>query len=218
MAASTELKEKLKSKFIVLDGPDGCGKSTQQHLIADRLTAVGIEVTTVRDPGTTPAGEAIRTIVLSGRYGKLSPQCELLLFMAARAEMTAAKIMPAINAGHVVLADRFVSASCAYQGASGVNLASIIEMGTFAIRSTWPDLTIILDIPVELGTKRLAATARQAGLDAMERRSRAFHEKVREIFLTLPQAYPAHVQVVHADGSVQQVTDRIMEALERVDF
>lgn len=216
--SSKDLIEKLASKFVVLDGPDGCGKSTQLKMLAERFEAEGMELITVRDPGTTAAGEAIREIILSGKYGKLNGECELLLFMAARAQMMTESIGPAIQAGKLVLADRFISASCAYQGAGGVDLKSIIEIGDFAVKAIWPDLTIILDIPPELGFKRINSSKEQADLDAMERRSIDFHQRVRQIFLQIPADYPGPVRIVDADASVQEVHQRIMETLDRVDF
>lgn len=218
---NVELKKKLVSKFVVLDGPDGCGKSTQLKLLADQLNVEGLQVTSVRDPGTTAAGEAIRDILLSGKYGRLSPRCELLLFMAARAQMISEIIHPAIEMGRLVLGDRFISASLAYQGASGVDLSAIIEMGKFAVHTTWPNLTIILDVPVELGLQRIHRknhlNKTPVALDAMECRSIEFHRRVRETFLRLPGIYPGRVEIIDASSSIDQVHEKIVEALGRVD-
>ncbi len=218
MTRISDLASKLRSKFVVLDGPDGCGKSTQQAMLADALLKAGGQAVTVRDPGTTSAGEEIRRIILSGDHGCLSAECELLLFMAARSQMMAENILPALKAGKTVLSDRFVSASCAYQGASGIDLKDIIELGQFATRSTWPDLTIVLDIPVELGLQRARIANGDEDLDAMECRPTDFHRKVRRIFLNLGGAYPGKVEIVDASGTVDQVHKQVVEVLRRVDF
>lgn len=210
-------KETLGGRFIVLDGPDGCGKSTQQRLLSEALAREGLEVSCVRDPGTTTAGEGIRQILLSGDHGSLDPRCELLLFMAARAQMIAECIRPALAAGRVVLGDRFVSASCAYQGASGLDPAQIVQIGHFAIGGRWPDLTIVLDVPAELGMERIRKTEKAAALDAMERRPLDFHRRVREMFLNLGRVYPAPVAVIDATVAPEVVHQRILEVLDRVD-
>jgi len=217
MAIAASLKSKLRAKFVVLDGPDGSGKTTQQKMLADRLQAHDIDLLAVRDPGSTPVGEAIRKIILSGDYGRLSPRCELLLFMAARAQMIAEKILPAIKSGKLVLADRFISASCAYQGASGLDLGSIVQLGKFAVGTTWPDLTIILDVPIDVGMERIRRNGGST-LDAMESRPAEFHGQVRRNFLSLKQLYPGSVEVIDATGPVDDVHQRVMEILERVDF
>lgn len=207
----------LKSKFIVLDGGDGCGKSTQLKRVAQQLTDIGADVLAVRDPGTTSAGEAIRQIILSGDHGKLNAECELLLFMAARAQMMTECILPALDAGRTVLCDRFISASCAYQGASGLDPKSIIRIGEFAAKNRWPDLTLVLDVPCEIGAQRRAIGRPGVAPDAMEKRSDAFHQNVRRIFLELPKIYPAPIRIIDATTSIDAVTTRLMEAIDHVD-
>ena len=120
------LSAKLAGKFIVLDGPDGCGKSTQVHRLAEYLRKTGGDPLTVRDPGDTDIGNAIREILLGEKYARRDIRCELMLFMASRAQLVSEKIRPALSAGRTVLSDRYVSSSCAYQGAGGLDVAKII--------------------------------------------------------------------------------------------
>lgn len=217
---SNELKRKLRSKFIVLDGPDGSGKSTQQRMLAECLESAGLSTLTIRDPGTSAAGEAIRHIILSGDYGKLAPECELMLFMAARAQMVQESIRPALADSKVVICDRFISASVAYQGALGLDAKNIIDVGDFAVRSTWPDLTIVVDVDVETSLARIKKLNGEDGLDALERRSRDYHQKVRDLFLELTGkiAYPGAVRVVDATRTIEQVHLDILSVLSDADF
>ena len=212
------LLKKLQGKFIVLDGPDGCGKSTQVKKLATLLTENNANPLSVRDPGETNIGEAIREILLGPKHIDRDMRCELMLFMASRAQLVAEKIKPALLAGRAVFADRYVSSSCAYQGAGGLDPKDIIKVADFATGQTWPDLTIILDVSAEQGFERIQTHRSSVALDAMEQRSLDYHQKVREIFLTLPEIYPRPVAIVNADGTIDEIHARILETLERVDF
>lgn len=211
------LGAKLAGRFIVFDGPDGCGKSTQLARLGEGLTGAGVPWIGVRDPGDTAIGEAIRKILLGPDHADRDPRCELMLFMASRAQLVAEKIRPALAAGKTVLADRYVSASCAYQGAGGLAVSEILKIAKFAAARTWPDLTVILDIPARAGLDRIR-TRRDGIHDTMEGRSLAYHERVREIFLELPERYPAPVVVVDGRGDADAVHERIVERLTSVDY
>ena len=216
--------DNLRGRFIVLDGPDGAGKTTQLQLLAERLEADGLTVRRLRDPGGTAVGEKVRRILLSHESGEIVPTCETLLFMASRAQLVAEHIRPAIEAGQVVLCDRFVSATVAYQGASGVQADRIIKIWQVAGEGFWPDLTIVLDLPPEAGLRRVGqrngASAREqaaeAGGDRMENRGRVYHRRVREIFHTLADCYPAPVRYVRADRSVEAVAADVAAAVGEV--
>lgn len=218
----TVLRDKLLGKFIVFDGPDGCGKTTQLQRFADDLTTGGGNVTRTRDPGGTDIGERIRAILLGDSLNNMAIQCETLLFMASRAQLVSEVIAPALESDRTVLCDRFISSTCAYQGAVGHDIQQVIALGRAAVGDAWPDLTCVLDLPAEVGLQRARRRSREsAGSDpsqsqpgdAMEARSLDFHRRVREIFRQLPELYPKPVVIVDADGTVEEVYDRIIEAL-----
>ena len=150
-----DLKESLRGRFLVLDGPDGAGKTTQLGLLRDHLADLGIPVEVVIDPGTTKIGQKIRSLLLDRDNGEIAPMCETLLFMASRAQLMDELVLPALRQGKTVLCDRFVSATVAYQGASGVAAEQILQLAEIAIQGRWPDLTLVLDLPVEAGFERL---------------------------------------------------------------
>jgi dTMP kinase len=229
------LKEKLAGKFIVFDGPDGSGKGTQIRMLADALAAQGIDVARAIDPGGTEIGDRIRAVLLKHDLSRMDVRCETLLFMASRAQLVGEVIEPAMKAGKVVLCDRFISATCAYQGAAGYHVAQIIKLGAFAVGQTWPHLTVIIDVPAEEGFRRTGRKAHHAGQrrknegdqglllddiqpDAMEARPIEFHRKVRKLFLNLPADYPGRVEVIDGMRAMEEVHANIMELLDRVDF
>ncbi len=209
-----EIAKKLAGKFIVLDGPDGSGKSTQIAMLADWLAGQGAEVIRVCDPGGTEVGEKIRSVLLDRETGSVSPMCEVLLFMASRAQLIAERIRPALEAGKVVLCDRFISATIAYQGAVGIDHETIIKLGDTATGGLWPDLTIILDVPVETGAERISA-GRSCPGDRMETKGSAFHKSVRRIFGELGEYYPRPVEYVNAEKDADEVFAETLSVLER---
>lgn len=214
------LKDKLPGKFIVLDGPDGSGKSVQLGLLSAELQLQGLPIICTRDPGGTPIGDRIRELLLSKQLDEMDLRCETLLFMASRAQLVGEIIDPALQNNQAVLCDRFISATCAYQGAAGYNIRRIIEMGDFAVGHTWPHLTLVIDVPVEEGFQRIEKpdNDRQGNRDAMESRPLDYHRRVRDLFRNLPDEYPGRVEIVDGLGNPQEVHQRIMEILERVDF
>jgi dTMP kinase len=222
----------LRGEFIVLDGPDGSGKTTVQQKVAEQLRAADLPVTVCKDPGGTTVGDRIRGVLLDHDLTKMTVQCETLLFMASRAQLVREVVRPALEAGHVVLCDRFVSSTCAYQVAAGDDFATIIGLAKYAVGNTWPDLTVILDVPVEVGFARIgrradgrrevqlteAGAGARTGLDAMERRPGSFHAAVRANFLALPGRYPAPVEIVDAAQPVDEVIEEVMSHLRRLGF
>src|SRR6266576_4555771 len=176
-------------KFIDLDGPEGCGKSTQGELLLQHLKTAGQDAILVRDPGTTPIGEQIRALLLNPANGEMNMHCEMLLYMAARAQMMSQIILPALTSGQTVICDRFVSSTLAYQlGGDGLTAQEIRRVGEIAIKNRWPDMTLIFDLPVDLAVSRvrpkftLFPDDPTAGLDLdrIEQRSLEYHEVVRK--------------------------------------
>lgn len=230
------LKDKLAGKFIVFDGPDGSGKGTQLGLLETRLRAEGLTVVRGKDPGGTDIGNRIRSVLLDFDLSDMDVRCETFLFMASRAQLVGELVEPALRAGHVVLCDRFISATCAYQGAAGYDSKRVIEVGRYAVGDTWPHLTLIVDVPTEEGFRRTGRKPHHAGVnrkkhdgnqgvlfadahtDAMEARPLDFHRKVRELFLELPKYYPGQVAIIDGTGEPDAVQSRIIETIERVDL
>lgn len=197
-------------QFISLDGLDGTGKSTQIRLLADWLRGQGTPVTTCADPGGTPLGDQIRSLLLDHRQ-EFNLQCEAFLFMASRSLLTDQIIRPALARGETVLCDRYLLANVVYQGhAGGLDPASLWAMGDVATGGLMPDLIIVLDLPVE---QALARRGRPA--DRMERRNRAYHDRVRQGFLHEASQRPDSMRVVDATGSVEQVQASIRDEIAR---
>ena len=203
------LFSKLESKFIVLDGPDGCGKSTQTNLLAEWVRDKGVEVSTFRDPGTTAIGEQIRQILLNPEHVAMGTTTELLLYMAARAQLWHEEIGPALKNKHCVILDRWLSSTCAYQGyAGGYPIEKIIQIASDSLEKAWPDLTVVLDIDLESAGPRLNRT-----LDRMELKGKEYHEKVRQGFLKLAESRDGFV-VVNAAEKIEEVHKNVVQALE----
>jgi dTMP kinase len=199
----------LRAKFIVLDGPEGSGKSTQVQLLRGALEKAGLDVLAVRDPGTTRIGEQVRGILLDPSHSEMSMRCEMLLYMSARAQMMAEAIQPALDARKVVLSDRFVSSTLAYQlGHDGISAEEIRSAANTAIRGRWPNLTIILDMPADKSMARV-----QRAKDRIEQRPMAYHEQVRKNYLAQAQA-DATYRVIAADRDPAQVHADILRAVE----
>jgi len=194
--------------FISLDGLDGTGKSTQCRLLAEWLRKQGQDVIECTDPGGTPVGDEIRDLLL-GRRHDMSLPCEALLFMASRAQLTAEVIRPALAAGHTVLADRYLLANVVYQGhAGGLEPDKLWEIGGLATGGLLPDLTFVLDLPVDIALSRRTGPA-----DRVESRDLAYHTRVREGFLAEAQRHPDIIQVVDASQPIQKVHEQIRHAL-----
>lgn len=207
-AAATPPGHGLSGRFIVLDGPDGCGKSTQVRRLCQALASRGLDTLALRDPGDTQIGEAIRTILLSPEHARMSTRTELLLYMASRAQLWSERIRPALEGGRCVVLDRWVSSTCAYQGhAGGFGMDRVIRIAEQALERVWPDLTVILD--VDLAT---AATRMQRELDRMERKGHEYHQRVREGFLGLAQGREGFV-VIDAARDADTVHAEILKAI-----
>jgi len=198
--------------FLSLDGIDGTGKSTQCRLLADWLRQLGQVVVPCIDPGGTSLGEEVRSIVLHHRK-EIAMTSEALLFMASRAQLVASVIRPALEAGSIVLSDRFLLANVVYQGhAGGLDSELLWQVGHFATGGLEPDLTLVLDLPVE----KAQARREQRPADRVESRNQAYHERVRQGFLTEARRRPDQIRVLDASGSVAEVQKRIQQVVAEV--
>ncbi len=198
--------------FLTFEGPEGGGKTTQIRMLVEHLRATGREVMTTREPGGTPTAEAIREVLLGGKAQEMSDTCELLLMLASRADHVSRKIAPALDAGKVVICDRFVDSTAAYQGgARGLDLAEIERQNRFVCQGVWPDLTLLLDIDPEIGLKRAGFFGHH---DRIEQAGIEFHRTVRSSFLRLAEAEPDRFEVLNASEKPETVHEKIRAVVE----
>ncbi len=199
----------LAGRFIVFDGPDGSGKTTQFARFVGYCRDAGIDLCEVREPGGTTIGEQIRAILLNPDNSEMSLRCEMMLYMASRAQLVEERIRPALDRGQLVLADRFLSSTLAYQGAAGgLSEAEILAVGKVAVGSIWPDLTIIVDVDERVAARRLHPL-----LDRMEKKGLEFHRRVREGFLAQARAQPSQYLVVDGTCEVDAVFAAVLEGV-----
>ena len=204
--------QNLAGKFIVLDGPEGSGKSTQTKLLKSALEAAGLDVLAVRDPGTTRVGEKVRAILLDPAHGEIGMRCEMLLYMSARAQMMSEVILPALASGKVVLCDRFVSSTLAYQlGGDGLTAAEIRAVAEIAIRGRWPDLTIILDMPADKSMARV-----KRAKDRIEQRPMEYHAQVLQNYRSQAEGNPTY-RVISADREVEAVHADVLHVVRSIN-
>ena len=212
-----------RGKFITFEGIDGSGKTTQLETLAERLRARGILMTTAQEPGGTPVGAAIRRILLDSATARLSPVAELLLYFASRAQNVEEVIRPALDAGQVVLCDRYVDASAAYQGCGrGLGLEVVSELERIACGGLKPDLTFLLDIEPASGVARALernrriAAAGQQDENRFERESLEFFASLRRAYLDIAAREPGRVIVVSGERTRQAIHADIWEQTKRV--
>lgn len=221
----TDWPGQLSGRFVVFDGPDGSGKSTQFRRLVDLAEQAGVVVCEVREPGGTHIGEEIRKVLLDAQHEEEAPidlRCEMLLFMASRAQLIAQRVRPALARGELVLADRFISSTLAYQGAGGgLPVEEIIAVGRVALQECWPDLVVVFDVDAATARQRMNPLLRgqefDTDQDRMESKGDAFHRKVRQGYLDQASGDPGHYLVVDARGEEDEVYGRMCAGLaERV--
>ena len=201
----------------MLDGPDGSGKSTQAQMLRKALNKAGVETSAFRDPGDTVIGEKIRDILLSPEHSAMSDNSEVLLYMAARAQLWREKISPAIEEGKSVVMDRWLSSTCAYQGkAGGFGIENVIKIAELSLPRVWPDKTFIIEVDPQEGLNRITRS-----FDRMEQKGIGYHRLVYEGYLELA-ALSKHledfdVSVVSGYASIEQVHRNVLEKLELTD-
>ncbi|HEY1926248.1 MAG TPA: dTMP kinase [Caulobacteraceae bacterium] len=199
--------------FITFEGGEGAGKSTQVRRLAERLREQGREVVVTREPGGSTGAEAIRGLLVSGAADRWSPISEALMMNAARRDHIEKLIAPALARGEVVICDRFADSTRAYQGAAGGAPADLIaELESAVVGDCWPDLTLVLDLPIEIG---LARAADRGGAEArFEAKGAAFHTAIRQAFLDIAKAEPGRCVVVDATAPPEAVAETVWVAVE----
>jgi dTMP kinase len=207
------VKDTWSKKLIALDGPDGCGKSTQAKLLAEWLEEQDAAVESFRDPGDTAIGEKIRQILLNPEHLSMSTPVEVLLYMAARAQLWAEKIAPALEKNQCVVLDRWLSSTCAYQGyAGGFGMDKVIDIAQDCLERVWPDLTIILDVDPKIGLLRL-----NREFDRIEAKGDGYHQRVREGFLKLGKSRE-DFSIVDGSDDIETVHRKVLEVLAQADL
>lgn len=201
----------MKGLFISLEGPDGCGKSTQIAFMKSSLESRGYDVIVTREPGGTVISEQIRQVILDKNNMAMQDTTELLLYAAARAQLVGEVIKPAVEAGKVVICDRFVDSSAVYQGiARGLGVDTVYEVNAYALQNMMPDITFFLDMPAAEGIRR---KNNQHDLDRMELQKAAFHEKVVEGYRQLAQTQNERIVTIDAMKSIEEIRIEIEERL-----
>ena len=214
MAEATIRRASGRGRFITFEGGEGAGKSTQIRKLAERLEAARTHVVVTREPGGSAGGEIIRHLVLSGMGKLLGADAETLLFAAARDDHVRAVILPALSQGAWVLCDRFFDSTRAYQGRLGNVTPGLLDaMQRVTIGDLKPDLTIILDVPVEVGLKRAAARRGSETPDRFESEDLGFHQELRDAYREIAAAEPERCVLIDATADVNTVATRIWEAL-----
>jgi dTMP kinase len=201
--------------FITFEGTEGCGKSTQINALANRLQRAGQTVVQTREPGGTSLGEAVRNLLQHDKAGEgMSPEAELLLFTASRAQLVRELIVPAITNDEIVLCDRFMDSTTVYQGvARQIDSTAVETINQFAVGETRPDLTILIDLSPEIGMARVHARS-QGQLDRMEQEAIDFFHAVRVGYLELAEAEPERFLVLDGSASVEALEQEIWTAVQ----
>jgi dTMP kinase len=204
----------MKGKFITFEGGEGTGKSTQAAVLAEHLRSLGIGVTVTREPGGSPGAEIMRHVILSGAAKPFGPEAEAILFAAARDDHIQCTILPALRSGKWVICDRFIDSTRVYQGALGdVDHRFIRALERVSVGNLLPDLTFVLDVPVEIGLKRAAGRRRGATADRFEAETIEFHENLREAYLALAAAEPERCVIVDAAAPKKMIAKRIWQVV-----
>ncbi len=196
--------------FVTLEGVEGCGKTTQMNLLADYLRGKNFDVLTTREPGGTEIGDELRKVLLNPETKEMDYRAEVLLYTASRAQHVSEIIVPALEEGKLVLCDRYIDSTLAYQGfGRGLSLSKLIDINRWATQDINPHLTILLYFPTEDGLKR--ATTKEA--DRIEQEDIEFHRRVQDGFLKLAQRYSERYQIVDATGKEREVHEKIVKVL-----
>lgn len=206
----------MRGRFITFEGGEGSGKSTQARMLRDRLEALGMPALLTREPGGSPGAEVIRHVLLSGAAEPLGPETEAMLFAAARADHVAETIRPALDAGTWVVCDRFIDSTRVYQGVLGnVDPRVISGLERLAVGEMLPDLTLILDVPAELGLSRASLRRAQGQPDRFEAENFEFHARLRAAFQMIGLNEPRRCELINGRGSLDEVGEAVWAAVEQ---
>jgi dTMP kinase len=213
---ATKRRKPVRGRFITFEGGEGSGKSTQIRTLAERLEAGGVATLVTREPGGTPGAEVLRHVVLSGMGKLIGAELESLLFAAARDDHVHRVIAPALAAGTWVLCDRFADSTRVYQGILGdVDPRLLDALERVTIGDLKPDLTLVLDLPVEIGLGRAAARRGAGEADRFEAEGAAFHERLRAAYLQIARDNPTRCVVIDATGTAEEVAERIWDVVRQ---
>lgn len=199
--------------FITLEGPEGSGKTTAVETAVKKLQEMGYEIVRTREPGGTPISEQIRNVILDKENTAMDGRTEALLYAASRRQHLVEKVWPALKEGKIVICDRYLDSSLAYQGgARGLGVDNILNINLFATENTWPDLTLLFDIKPEIGLARINSNANRE-VNRLDLEKIDFHNKVRESFLALAKRFPDRYVIIDASQDRDTVAKNTLEAI-----
>ena len=199
--------------FITLEGPEGSGKTTAIQKAVDTLTQMGYEIVRTREPGGTEIAEQIRNVILDKSNTNMDPRTEALLYAASRRQHLVEKVWPALKEGKIVICDRYLDSSLAYQGgARGLGIDNVLNINLFATENTWPDLTLLFDIEPSLGLARINKNADRE-VNRLDLEKIEFHNRVRQTFLELAKRFPERFVIIDASKSVDEVAKATLDAI-----
>jgi len=199
--------------FITIEGPEGSGKTTAVETAVNKLKELGYEIVRTREPGGTPISEEIRNVILDKKNTSMDPRTEALLYAASRRQHLVEKVWPALKEGKIVICDRYLDSSLAYQGgARGLGIDDVLNVNLFATENTWPNLTLLFDITPEEGLKRIASNANRE-VNRLDLEKLDFHHKVRNSFLLLAKRYPERYVIIDASKSREEVAKATLDAI-----
>lgn len=199
--------------FITLEGPEGSGKTTAVEQAVKRLEEMGYQVVRTREPGGTPISEQIRNVILDKGNTMMDSRTEALLYAASRRQHLVEKVWPALKEGKIVVCDRYLDSSLAYQGgARGLGIDEVLNINLFATENTWPDLTLLFDLNPEIGLARISANSERE-VNRLDLEKLEFHNKVRNTFLDLAKRYPDRYVIIDAGKSREEVAKDTLDAI-----
>ena len=199
--------------FITLEGPEGSGKTTAVEFAVNKLLEMGYEIVRTREPGGTIISEQIRNVILDKANTAMDARTEALLYAASRRQHLVEKIWPALKAGKIVICDRYLDSSLAYQGgARELGIEEVLKVNLFATENTWPDLTLLFDIDPIIGLSRISSN-NQREVNRLDLEKLDFHKKVRETFLKLAKQYPERYAIIDANKSREEVANATLDAI-----